>query len=339
MLAGAAAGSLLALIRPRTPTIRMLGAVAVLAAIAYLFTPLTAAGPDGQPTAFTINFRYALAALALGLALLPLWRPLAGERVRMPGLGRELPGDLVRSLLLAGGLAALAVTSQLSDSAYIWSEPFTSIPSAALIGAVLIAAPVGLALLGRRSVAVAWVAAGGFALSLVAVGWERQDDYLDHRYAGGEGFQFQLDDAVRWADRRSSLRIGVAGTSGAYNQYGFYGEGLDNHVQYIGDEQPGGDFRAIEKCAPWRRAVNEGDYDFVITTPGLDLNAPAITTRTPERGWLARDPNATLILHSGRVAAFRLNGALDPDGCGRRAREGPPLDPTPVPAGEQAGEQ
>ena len=36
------------------------------AAIAYLFTPLTAAGPEGDPTAFTTNLRYASPALALG---------------------------------------------------------------------------------------------------------------------------------------------------------------------------------------------------------------------------------------------------------------------------------
>ena len=49
---------MLAIWRPRTPAVRMLGAVTVVAAIAYLFTPLTAAGPEGQPLAFGINLRY-----------------------------------------------------------------------------------------------------------------------------------------------------------------------------------------------------------------------------------------------------------------------------------------
>ena len=51
---------------------RLAGAVTIVAAIAYLFTPLTAAGPEGHPLAFGINLRYLTPALALGLALLPL---------------------------------------------------------------------------------------------------------------------------------------------------------------------------------------------------------------------------------------------------------------------------
>ena len=45
-------GFVLAILRGRTPMIRMLGVVALLSGIAYLFTPLTAAGPQGDPTAF-----------------------------------------------------------------------------------------------------------------------------------------------------------------------------------------------------------------------------------------------------------------------------------------------
>ena len=43
--------------------------------------------------------------------------------------------------------------------------------------------------------------------------------------------------------RRPDLRIGVAGTSGAYNQYGFYGDDVDNYVQYVGRHLPEADFQ------------------------------------------------------------------------------------------------
>ena len=46
--------------------------VTIVAAIAYVFTPLTAAGPEGHPLAFGINLRYLIPGFALGLALLPL---------------------------------------------------------------------------------------------------------------------------------------------------------------------------------------------------------------------------------------------------------------------------
>ncbi len=136
-----AAGTVLAIVRPRTQTVRMLGAVTVVSAIAYLFTPLTAAGPEGQPLAFGINLRYLVPALALGLALLTLEPKLTPERFRVP--------------LLIGGVLAMGLTSKYSDSAYIWSEPFASIPFAALIGLFMIGVPVGIALLARRAKALA----------------------------------------------------------------------------------------------------------------------------------------------------------------------------------------
>jgi hypothetical protein len=327
LLGGAAAGALVSLIRPVTRTVRVLGAVVVVATLAYLLTPLTAAGPDGQPTAFTINFRYWIAALALGLALLPLILPSGDRRVRLPGFSGGLPAGRLQPPLLVGGLALLVITSQYSDSAAIWDDPFTSIPAAILIGVVLVGAPVGLALLGRRSASLAAAAGAALAVAIVSIGYERQDNYLDSRYAGSDGFQYQIDDAARWANPLDHERIAVAGTSGAYNQYAFYGTDLDNYVQFVGRQEPGGDFRAITKCAPWRQAVNDGDYDYVVTTPELDLNAPATTGISPERGWLLTDPHATEILHTGRVSVFRLTGELDPGTCGQRVDRlgvGPP---------------
>ena len=114
----------------------MAGAVAIAGGIFYLFTPLTAAGPEGDPRAFGINLRYLVPALALALALLPLEPKLTPVRFR---------------LLLAGGIAALLATSLYSDSAYIWDEAYSSIPIAALIGVVIVGVPVGIALLARRS--------------------------------------------------------------------------------------------------------------------------------------------------------------------------------------------
>ncbi len=145
----ASAGAVLAIARPRTPIVRMLGIVAVAGAIAYLFTPLTAAGPQDQPDAFPINLRYLVPALALGLALVPLEPKLTPDRAKLP--------------LLIGGALALLITSKYSDSAYIWSEPFASIPVAALIGIAFIGIPVGIAMLGRRSAALA-AAAGAAAV-------------------------------------------------------------------------------------------------------------------------------------------------------------------------------
>ena len=301
ILGGSAAGAILALWRPRSPAVRLAGALTVVAAIAYLFTPLTAAGPEGHPLAFGINLRYLIPGLALGLALLPLEPRLVPERLRLP--------------LIAGGLIALLFTSHYSDANVAWKGDFASIPWAALIGIVIVGAPVGLALLARRSGALAIAAGVALAVVVAGVGWARQDNYFAHRYDRAEDFRFDLDAAVRWAKPTSNLRIAVAGTSGAYNQYGFYGDDLTNYVQYVGRHLPEADFRAITACGPFREAVNSGHYDYLITTPALDLNNPATARPSPEGGWVHGDPAVQKVLESGRVTVFRIDGPLTPSGC------------------------
>jgi hypothetical protein len=310
ILGGASAGAILAIWRPRSGAVRLAGVVTVVAAIAYVFTPLTAAGPEGHPLAFGINLRYLIPGFALGLALLPLEPRITPERFRLP--------------LLVGGLIALFLTSHYSDANVAWDGPFASIPWAALIGIVLIGAPVGLALLARRDALMAGTVGALLAVAIAAVGWARQDDYFAHRYDRAEDFRFQLDKAVAWAKPTSGLRIGVAGTSGAYNQYGFYGDAVDNYVQYVGRHLPEADFQAIETCTAFRQAVNDGDFDYLIATPELDLNNPATASPSPERGWVRDDPAVEEILHSGRVSVFRVNGPLTPSGCTTGNRRGPP---------------
>ena len=60
----------------------MLGAFVLVTAVAYVFTPLTAAGEQGQPIAFTWNVRYLAPAVAVGLAILPCLPAAAGDAAR-----------------------------------------------------------------------------------------------------------------------------------------------------------------------------------------------------------------------------------------------------------------
>jgi hypothetical protein len=320
ILGGSAGGALLAVWRPRSPAVRLAGVVTIAAAIAYLFTPLTAAGPEGQPFAFGINLRYLVPGFALGLALLTLEPRLTPERLRLP--------------LLVGGLITLLFTSFYSDADVAWDGDFVSIPWALLIGIAFVGAPIGLVLLSRRRAALAGVAGAALAVAVAAIGWERQDDYFANRYERPDEFRFQLDEAVRWAKPTSDLRIAVAGTSGGYNQYGFYGDDLDNRVQYVGRDLPQADFRAIGNCPLFRRTVNEGDYDYLVTTPKLDLNDPATATPSPEGGWVKGDPAVEQVLHDGRTSVFRITGELTPEGCGANRRSA-----LPEAAGSAAGNQ
>jgi len=199
----------------------------------------------------------------------------------------------------------------------------------------MVGVPVGLALLARRNAVAAAVAGAVVAVAIAAVGWERQDDYLENRYTRSEDFRFQLDEAARWAKPTRDLRIGIAGTSGAYSQYVLYGDELTNHVQYIGRELPAGDFRSLGDgrgsagdagtCPRFRRALNEGDYDYVVTTPELDLNDPGTAKPSPERGWIANSDAVREVLQEGRVGIYEITGPVPPDAC-RTDREGPSPD-------------
>ena len=82
ILVGAVAACLLAIFAGRDKLIRWLGGAALFALVAYLFTPLGAAGAEGAPVGFAINIRYVIPALLAALVLVPLPRFL--DRAEAP---------------------------------------------------------------------------------------------------------------------------------------------------------------------------------------------------------------------------------------------------------------
>ena len=80
VVGGAVVAALWALLGGRDRIVRGAGAVALFGMFAYLFTPLSAAGAEGEPVGFAINVRFVVPALLLGLALLPLPRALDRPR-------------------------------------------------------------------------------------------------------------------------------------------------------------------------------------------------------------------------------------------------------------------
>ena len=62
--------------RSRNKVLRVVAAAALLTAVVYIFTPLTAAGQEGDPRGFFTNTRYLMPGLVLAFTVLPLARPL-----------------------------------------------------------------------------------------------------------------------------------------------------------------------------------------------------------------------------------------------------------------------
>jgi hypothetical protein len=317
---------------------RMLGAVALLAAIAYLLTPLGASGPERTPVGFRLNIRYLAPGLILALTLLAV-SPFKGDRDvwRLGSLQR---------LWRLGTLGVFAVLVVVSAGA-IEAIDTDRIPGSVLIALALVAVPVGLVLLSRRGLApVPLAGIGAVALIALAVGGRFvQDHYLDERYSSaapdyprteqpsvelGQG----LGAAYDWARGTRNLKIGLSGTMGALFQYGLWGWDSSNDVEYVGQRGPRGSFDEIRECPEFIAALNEGTYDYVITTPTYHQDDPAADTAPVQRDWISRGGNVKRVAGANLVDVWKVTGTLDPLACAAPPANAPPGAPLPSVTGE-----
>ncbi len=301
---GAAAAALVALLSGRDRIVRWLGAIALFGLLAYLFTPLSAAGAEGEPVGFGINIRYVIPALLAGIVLLPLPRFFDDRRLQW------------------GLMAVLVLVFLLSDRPDdALHDPARAFALLFVILAVLV--PAGLWLARERRGGGAWLLAGlaALALAVVAIGYPLQRHYLDGRFANTGAHDTQipgmdLDSTYRWARGVEDARIGLAGTTAQFAAYGLYGTDLSNRVVVLGAEGPHGAFNAIPTCAGFRAAVNAADLDYLVTSPFLNFIHPGRPIPSPEARWLRGEQAVTPILHSGPVTVWRVTGNLDAAACG-----------------------
>ena len=318
VILAALAGGLLALLRGRETILRWMGAVALLGLLAYVFTPLSAAGAEGAPVGFGINIRYAIPPLLLGMVLLAA-QPWFGGREAVEGResgfwprwGWEEWGLLV-------GLLLLLVITNRADAALRDPARTLGIPFALLVVVV----PAGLLFARARGASRAAVTVGfaALALLLVAIGYPLQRHYLRDRFGPGSEIPgMQLDGAYQWARGESGARIGIAGTTAGFLQYGFFGTDLSNRVVYLGEKGPHGAYDALPTCAAFRTAVNAAGLDYLVTSPFLNFISTSDPIPSPESSWLRGDTAAKPIQRSGPVTIWKLNGELDPTACNSAA--------------------
>ncbi len=152
------------------------------------------------------------------------------------------------------------------------------------------------------------LAAIGLLLAGVAIGYPVQRHYLESRYSDPTFTTPGLNAAFAWADDISDSRIATTST----RQYPLFGTDLSNHVQFIGEETPHGGFVAPTTCRTWRQELNEGDYDYAITT--YDRLEPGKPPYPPQARW-TEGPRPKPILRKPPTVVFQLNGQLDPSAC------------------------
>jgi len=303
---GAAVAALLAIFRGRDRIVRWVGAVALFGLLAYLITPLSAAGAEGEPVGFGINIRYVIPALLAGVVLVPVDRWVDGTKRQW-----WLLGALVLVFLLTN-----RPDDALHDPARVFALAF-----------VLIVVGIPALLLYARSRGASLTpllaATASLLIAAVAIGYPLQRHYLEGRFANTGSKEEQipgmdLNKAYRWARGIDHARIGLIGTTAGFAGYGFYGTDLTNRVEYLGKDGPHGAFNAIPTCAAFRTAVDAADLDYLVTAPFLNFIHPGKPIPSPEARWLRGEKAVQPLLHEGPVTVWKVDGSLDPSACGPR---------------------
>jgi hypothetical protein len=318
---GAAAAALLALFHGRDRIVRWIGAVALFGLVAYLFTPLSAAGAEGEPVGFGINIRYVIPALLAGIVLVPLDRWFDPPELHQISGPPARKFDAVRLHGLMGVLVLLfLVTNRPDDALHDQARVF-----ALLFVIVAVGVPALLFYARSRgtSTAVLTAAVAALLVAVVAIGYPLQRHYLEGRFANTGSKEEQipgmdLNKAYRWARGVEGARIGLAGTTAGFAGYGFYGTDLTNRVVYLGEEGPHGAYNAIATCAAFRAAVNAADLDYLVTAPFLNFLHPGSPIPSPETRWLRGQPAVQPVSREGQVTVWKVQGSLDPSACGPR---------------------
>lgn len=318
ILAAAAGGLLVALFWGRTSLMRVLAITGLVAGIAYVFTPLTASGGLGQPTGFAANLRYVAPALILAFVIIPLV-----PAVRHRGLEWGLIG-LYGVLVLQGTVRFDGLDPDLSPS---WN--YGHLDESLLLALLLVGVPAALIYAARRGIEKPILAVAGVGALVVAAafGDPQRTQYLDNRYESSVAPQleggFRSTPAWKKVQEFGKLtndsRIGVVGRASAFGQYVFYGDDLSNYVQYLGQELNRGTFRQIANCRSLRKAINAGNYDYVVVTPRIRQEDRI----APELYWVGQGTPVKRNIKSGAAygnagnlaAVYRIDGPLEPDTC------------------------
>jgi len=295
--------------RSRNKILRIIAAAALLTAVVYIFTPLTAAGQEGTPTGFFTNTRYLMPGLVLAMVLVPIARPLRAPDSRA-----------WRTLIFLGVLYAVTVLATPRwYGGYIVGTVFLTL--------ALVWAPAGLAWLrggGRIGTGRIVATAGAVVLLAIVLGRAQEVQYAEHHYTRTTLF---LQDggpqkAFAFAHGQHDKRIGIAGSGEIFfGQYGYYGADLSNRVQYIGVPGPDGQYTLATTCREFRREVNAGDYDYLIISQYTQdsLDSPYWF---PIRAWTKDDPALQLIIEEPEITpepdyVYKVKGKLNPAGCAK----------------------
>jgi hypothetical protein len=279
---------------------RMLGAVAFLGLAAYVFLPNGAPTPESHlaDVIFGLNVRYAFPAGVLAIAV-------ASALPRME-----------RGAVAAGAvLVALALDVTLwfrrgefeRGGEWLVTGGERAIAWVLVALGVLMVVVVLLALVRSPRHGGAWVA-GVVAVVLVVGSYVGGRMSLDRRY--DDTSRNPSGEAWRWAQQLSPTRIGILGN---LFQDPYVGPKLANHVRYVGVTRDDGGLRDVRTCQELRRALADGDYEYLVTALDFGRSNSEQISRVGE--WVSSVPGTEVVFQSDVDTVFRLGRTMDPDAC------------------------
>jgi len=145
-------------------------------------------------------------------------------------------------------------------------------------------------------------------LAAISIGYPVQRHYLQNRYGDPSFAAPGLNAAFKSATPLSGARIATTST----RQYPLFGTDLSNEVQYVGEHRPHGGFTPPTTCRRWREVLNEGNYDYAITT--RDRTEPG-KPPFPETAKWTEGPGAEVFLRKPPTVIYKLTAPLDPSDC------------------------
>ena len=283
ILALALLGSILAIVLGKGLLERFGGAAVILGAIAVAYIQF---GSDLGGAAFVFMVRYFAPSLAVGFVLLVL------AAARGPTLFRRIV------LVAVVGLVVLNVTAPHIE--HIPSWPPSERVTAVLVGLGVVATAGVLVACPRLHLSTnALIGAALLLATCLGGGWLLQRQYFERRYLDA-GLPHDRVNAM-FRDVHNA-KVALFGTE---HFYPFFGVDLSNEVSR-NQVLTGGS--AIDQCRGWRRIIDAGRYSYVVVAH----DAFAIA---PQDEWIADDPAATEVLHSGNTTVYRVHGVFDPSMC------------------------
>ncbi len=308
IMAGAAA--VFIVWRSNNKILRVIAAAALLTAVVYVFTPLTAAGQEGSPTGFFTNTRYLIPGLILAMVMLPLARPLRAPDRRA----------WITMWFLGVVYWVTVLTTPKWYPTYIFGTIFIT------LALVWVPAALGLGrsrgVLSRRVAAIVGV---GVLVLAVVLGRAQQTQYAEQHYTDTKLFLQEggPQRAYSFAQKLQHQRIGIIGDSEIiFGQYGFFGNPPTNEVQWIGVPGPHGAYRLPTSCEQLMERINAGNYDYLIMSRETEDSKEGEYGEFwyPIYEWVKGDPALKKKIEEPEIVpqpdyVFKVEGQMSPKYC------------------------